>query len=214
MVKTELKYRLAIFDMDGTLVDSFPWFLSVVNSVADRHGFKRIEDHEIELLRGKGSREILGHLRVPLWKLPAIARDMRKLKSESLHRIALFPCVPEMLQNLVKRGIELAIVSSDSEANVRAALAAEAGIIAHFACGASLFGKSQKFRRILRRAGAAPAEVIAIGDEIRDAEAAASAGISFGAVTWGYAQPEALRRLAPALVFDTVGDIVAKTANA
>jgi phosphoglycolate phosphatase len=206
-----MRYRLAIFDMDGTLVDSFPWFLSVVNSVADRHGFKRIEDHEIDQLRGKGSREILMHLRVPMWKLPAIARDLRKLKSESLHRIPLFPGVPEMLQNLVERGIELAIVSSDSEANVRAALAAEARIISHFACGASLFGKSQKFRRTIRRAGAAPAGVIAIGDEIRDAEAAASAGISFGAVTWGYARPEALRRLAPALVFDTVEDIVVKT---
>src|SRR3954463_14274177 len=124
--KAELKCRLAIFDMDGTLVDSFPWFLSVVNSVADRHGFRRIEHHEIDRLRDKGSREILSHLRVPLWKLPAIARDMRKLKSESLHRIPLFPGVPQMLQNLVERGTELAVVSSDSEANVRAALAAEA----------------------------------------------------------------------------------------
>ena len=56
--------------------------------------------------------------------------------------------------------------------------------------------------------------MIAIGDEVRDAEAAASAGIDFGAVTWGYARPETLRKLAPALVFDTIEDIVAKTVNA
>jgi phosphoglycolate phosphatase-like HAD superfamily hydrolase len=123
-----LKYRLAIFDMDGTLADSFPWLLSVVNSVADRHGFRRIEDHEIDRLRGKDSREILMHLRVPLWKLPAIARDMRRRKSESLDRIPLFQGVPRMLQRLIDGGIELAIVSSDSEANVRAALAADARI--------------------------------------------------------------------------------------
>ena len=31
------KYKLAIFDLDGTLSDSFPWFLRVVNSIADKH---------------------------------------------------------------------------------------------------------------------------------------------------------------------------------
>ena len=200
--------------MDGTLMDSIPWFRSVVNSVADKHHFKRIEDHEVGELRGKNSREILAHLRVPIWKLPAIARDLRKLKSESLHEISLFPGVPAMLQSLVDGGIRLAIVSSDSEANVRAALGGEARIISHFACGASLFGKARKFRQTVRRMAAAPAEVIAIGDEVRDAEAASSAGISFGAVNWGYATPETLARLAPALMFDTVEDIVAKTVGA
>ena len=29
-------YALAIFDLDGTLVDSFPWFLTHVNGIADR----------------------------------------------------------------------------------------------------------------------------------------------------------------------------------
>lgn len=29
-----MRYRLAIFDFDGTLADSFPWFATVVNDVA------------------------------------------------------------------------------------------------------------------------------------------------------------------------------------
>ena len=37
-----MTYRLAIFDFDGTLADSFPFFLSVFNTIADRHGFRRI----------------------------------------------------------------------------------------------------------------------------------------------------------------------------
>jgi phosphoglycolate phosphatase-like HAD superfamily hydrolase len=37
------KYKLAIFDLDGTLSDSLPWFLRVVNSIADKHRFRRIE---------------------------------------------------------------------------------------------------------------------------------------------------------------------------
>jgi len=34
-----MPYKLAIFDFDGTLSDSFAWFLSVINSVADKHKF-------------------------------------------------------------------------------------------------------------------------------------------------------------------------------
>ncbi len=47
-----MKYKLAIFDFDGTLADSFPWFLSVFNTVADRYRFKRVEQHEGPALRG------------------------------------------------------------------------------------------------------------------------------------------------------------------
>ena len=31
----------------------YPWFRRVVNSIADKHRFKRIEDNDVEMLRGK-----------------------------------------------------------------------------------------------------------------------------------------------------------------
>lgn len=75
-------YKLAIFDLDGTLSDSLPWFRGVVNSFADKHGFRRIEDGDHEMLRGKSSREIIAWLEVPFWRMPLIAADMRRLKSQ------------------------------------------------------------------------------------------------------------------------------------
>ena len=63
-------------------------------------------------------------------------------------------------------------------------------------------------RRVVKRAGVAPSEAIAIGDEVRDLEAARGAGIAFGAVTWGYAAEEALRAREPDVVFEKVGDVV------
>ena len=51
-----MPYSLAIFDLDGTLADSFPWFLRNVNDVADRFGFRRIEENDVEELRHAGSR--------------------------------------------------------------------------------------------------------------------------------------------------------------
>jgi phosphoglycolate phosphatase len=200
-------YRLVIFDLDGTLSDSFPWFLTVVNSFADKHGFRRIESHEIETLRGKSSREIITSLKVPYWKLPAIGADMRRLKAQHMHEIPLFAGIPEMLRDLVAKGVVTALVSSDNEANARAALGVHASLIHHYNCGASLFGKASKYTRVMKAAGIAARETLSIGDEVRDAEAARKAGIDFAAVSWGYARVEALREHAPVTVFDRVGAI-------
>ena len=33
-----MRYSLAIFDLDGTLADRFPWLLRHVNDIADKSG--------------------------------------------------------------------------------------------------------------------------------------------------------------------------------
>jgi phosphoglycolate phosphatase len=80
-------------------------------------------------------------------------------------------------------------------------------LFSHFDCSASLFGKPAKFRRVIRRAGVEPAQVIAIGDEVRDIEAARAVGIACGAVCWGYAAPAALRALGPDFMFAQINEI-------
>jgi phosphoglycolate phosphatase len=208
-----MSYRLVIFDLDGTLSDSLPWFLRNVNGLADRFGFLRIEDGDVESLRHSGAREILRRLQVPSWKLPAIARHMRRMKAADLDGIPLFPGAAAMLRSLHGSGVTLALVTSDHEVNARRQLGDSAGLIAHYDCGASLFGKAAKFRRIVSRAGVDPTRALAIGDELRDIEAARSAGIRCAAVTWGFAAPAALRELAPDVVFERMEDIAAALAG-
>ena len=138
---------------------------------ADKHRFKRIQDNDVEMLRGKSSRAIIKYLHVPMWRIPVIARDMRRLKSESINTIPLFTGVDLMLQELSQLGVALAVVSSDAESNARKALGEHAELISQFACGASLFGKAAKFKVILKRTGIAATNAICIGDELRDGEA-------------------------------------------
>ncbi len=202
-----MRYSFVIFDLDGTLVDSFPWFQRNLNDVADRFGFRRVAADDVEALRHAGTRDILKRLDVPLWKVPMIARHMRRLKTAHIAEIALFDGVDSMLRTLADAGVRLALVSSDSEANVRRQLGESVALFGDFDCGAGIFGKPAKFRRILARAAVDAAQAIAIGDESRDIEAARGVGIACGAVTWGYAAPEALKALGPDVVFETMDDI-------
>lgn len=204
------KYRLAIFDLDGTLSDSFPWFLRALDLLADQRRIRRIAPGEIDILRAMSLQQLFAALGVSRWRLPGIIRDMRRLKSESLHEIALFIGTEPMLRALHDGGIKLAMVSSDSEANVRRSLGGAAELMSCFACGASLSGKPKKFRRVLNALKIPAHEAIYIGDEIRDGDAAAAAGMDFGAVSWGYNTAEALQKRAPALMFADPKDIADK----
>jgi phosphoglycolate phosphatase len=202
-----MPYSLVIFDLDGTLADSFPWFRRNLNAIAKRYRFRSVAEEDVDMLRHASTREILDYLKVRRWMMPLIARHMRKLKTADAASIPLFEGVGAMLGILATNGIRLALVSSDTEDNARAKLGDLAALFSDFDCSASIFGKAQKFRRVIRRAGVDPREVIAIGDETRDIEAARLAGIACGAVTWGYAAPKALIDRGPDLVFGRMEEI-------
>ncbi|MGF3025334.1 HAD hydrolase-like protein [Methylobacterium aquaticum] len=197
-------YRLVILDFDGTLADTFPWFARVLPGVADRYGFRRPAAQEVETLRALEARAVLRHLEVPGWKLPLIARHMRGLAARDAADLALFPGIPMLLARLRAGGLRLALVSSNREDVVRRVLGPEsAGLIELYACGAAVSGKARRFRAVVRASGVPRAQVLCLGDELRDHDAAARAGLAFGAVTWGYTRAEALAAAGPAHLFPT-----------
>lgn len=210
-----MRYRLVIFDFDGTLADSFPWFLRVLDDAARRYRFRPVEAGELERLRGLGAREVMRHLRVAPWKVPMIASYMRRRLAEDAASPALFPGIDEVLRELAASGATLAVVTSNSEANVRRVLGSEnAARFRAFECGASILGKAKRFRRVLRRTGIPAHQALCVGDEIRDAEAARVSGIPFSAVLWGYTSEAALRDQCPAHLFRTPGEIPAAILHA
>ena len=116
------RYRLAIFDFDGTLADSLPWFRASFQDMIARFDLAPVRDDEVEGLRGMSAREIMARLNVSMWQLPAIVSDMRKRKLAAASETSLFAGIPAMLSDLQRLGIKTAIVSSDSEASVRQVL--------------------------------------------------------------------------------------------
>jgi phosphoglycolate phosphatase len=204
-----MRYALAIFDFDGTLADTFPFFLSVFNRIADKHGFSRIDVDKVDSMRHYSTREMMRHVNMPAWKLPLASRSFMDLMKENVDGIVLFDGIADALRELSRNGVQLAVVSSNSEHNVRKVLGEElAGLFGQFECGMSIFGKASRIRAVLKNAGVAAGEAIYIGDQGTDAEAAQKVKVAFGAVHWGYATIEALRRHRPLVEFETPGELV------
>ena len=204
-----MRYQLAIFDFDGTLADSFPFFLQAQHALAERHGFAKVQAHEVEAMRAKPVSDLIRDAGLPLWKLPKVAADFRAMMRDA-DGIAAFAGVPAMLAALQDAGVALAVLTSNAKDNVRRVLGdADHDRFAHVDGGMSMLGKASRLRAMCRRAGVAPAQAIYIGDQDSDGEAARDAGLAFGAVAWGYGAPAVLRRCGPAHEFAAPADIVA-----
>jgi len=197
---------MVIFDFDGTLADSFGWFLAVLDDVAKRYRFRRVRPEEVADFRRLDARQILDRLALPRWKLPLVAAHMRSLQAKA--DIRLFPGIPALLDDLSRSGLRLALVSSNAAANVRRTLGPDTlARFDHLDCGAGVFGKAGRLKTVLRRAGLAAAQTIAVGDEIRDIDAARACGIATGAVSWGYTDGDALAAHSPDFLVHSLDDL-------
>jgi phosphoglycolate phosphatase len=154
---------------------------------------------------------MIAHTGLPAWKVPRVALHFRRLMAEHAGSIRVFAGVDALLTRLHEAGVRIAVLTSNGEDNVRAILGpALAPLVADYECGAALFGKARRLRRVVARAGLPDAQVLAIGDELRDLDAARGCGIAFGAVSWGFTTAPSLAAAAPDYLFETP-EHIAKT---
>lgn len=207
--------RLAIFDFDGTLADTFPWFAGVLGEMAARHGFRAPAPEEEAALRRLDARGVMAALGIPAWKLPLLARDMRRAMGEAAGQLALFEGIAPMLVDLHDGGLRLAIATSNAEPTVRQVLGpALAGRFEAYSCGNSLFGKARKLKAICRDLDVPLAQAVYVGDELRDLHAARQAGLRCYTVAWGFTDPAALRAGGPDAVPATPAELGARLTGA
>jgi phosphoglycolate phosphatase len=203
-----VKYKLLIFDFDGTLADTYPWFTSIMNQVADKYRFRHVSESEYETLREFSAKQLMQHLGIPLWKTLFISSHIRRLMARDLQKISLFDGVDGLLTRLFGGGVTLAVVSSNSSHNVHSVLGPDnASLISHYECGVSVFSKTSRLKKIIRMSGKKQSETMYIGDEIRDLEAAQKAKVTFGAVSWGYNKSSSLAERSPDKLFATLQEI-------
>ncbi|CAJ0680361.1 Phosphoglycolate phosphatase [Ralstonia mannitolilytica] len=209
LTPARMPYRLIAFDFDGTLADSFDAFVDALNAAATKHGFHRLEGARLAQARGASARDVMRLLHVPLWKAPAITLEMRQQMRERIAQTQLFDGVADTLGALAGRGVRLAIATSNAEDNVRAVLGPATRWVHHYSCGISVFGKARKLAALTASTRVRPEDVLYVGDEMRDADAARAAGIAFRGVAWGYTAPDALQRHAGAPLLRRPEDLLA-----
>ncbi|MDQ7015457.1 MAG: HAD-IA family hydrolase [Gammaproteobacteria bacterium] len=187
-----------IFDFDGTLADSLQTAITVINRLAKMYDFCAIHPLELTSLREKSALEIVRHLQIPILKVPLIAQKARQMMRSEQQKIRPINGIPIILHTLKSRGRTLGLLSSNSEENLRLFNQYHKLELFDFISGTSpLWGKAQHLKRLLKEHKLPRQEVIMVGDELRDIEAARQCGIKIAAVSWGYNSYEALQEAQP-----------------
>jgi len=201
---------LVVFDFDGTVADSLTESLAAYNRVAPRLRLRQVKKREVSELRGLGAGRLMTALGIPMWKLPRLILAVRAELMDHVGAIKPVPGIRAAIRALSSLGYRLAIVTANSKTNVHAFLARhDLQLFGTIVAGASVFGKANRLRRLLKAAGTDASTSVYIGDTPPDIRAARDAGTSAIAVTWGFFAREPLAEEAPNALIESPADLPA-----
>lgn len=199
-------YSAAIFDLDGTLLDTLDDLAAATNATLAAYGFPVRTREEVRLFVGNGVEKLMeralpdGHATVA--HLPdGSSADFGALLADFKSRYAAccedctrpYPGIPALLAALRDAGIPVAVVSNKFDAAVKALSAAYFGDLIPVAVG-ERDGVRKKpapdtvfeaLRLLGVPADGTPSPVY-IGDSDVDIATAAAAGLPCISVTWGF----------------------------
>lgn len=201
--------KLLIFDFDGTIADTFEAGYEIFNKLADELGYRQVNREELQQLRAMSTLEALRYTNIPLRRMGKVAqRGCQELVSR-IDGILPFPTAAQTLHELHRHGYRLCIITSNTRENVARFLRNHDLEIFEFVwSSAMVLGKTREICNVLRHQELQSGEVILIGDETRDIEAAQSAGIPVIAISSGYATRAALEKARPTALVDTFSELL------
>lgn len=188
------KIDAVLFDLDGTLIDTAPDMVAVLNQMQRDYGEDPLSYEEA---RANVSNGAIGLLRLAF---PAAAEsDFETLHHEYLERYEgsvctesrLYPDMPELLDALDARECPWGVVTNKPQRMTDPLLAA-LGLTSRLCCAVS--GDTLPQRKPdpaplllgCQRAGTAPQRTVYVGDAARDMQAGRAAGMPTIAAAYGY----------------------------
>ena len=198
-----------IFDMDGTIADSFDY---VSDFLVQQAHMAPLSDEQKKSLHGLSIREMASKLGYHWWDAPRLFIHGRRLMKRSIRgrRLQSFTGMTEVIHKLHNEGHELFVLSTNSLRNVHHFLD-EQKIHQYFLeiyAGVGVFGKASGLRQLLKDQHLGAAETVYVCDELRDIEAAQSVGVRTVAVTWGFAKRVNLVAMKPTALADTPTELM------
>lgn len=210
--------RVAIFDCDGTLVDSGATIAEALGMTFEERGMPVPPRHISRRVIGLSLVEAMASL-VPEAKLAdhlALAErykiHFQGLRAAGLVDEPLYPGILDLLDALEHGGWLLAVATGKSDRGLRHCLDAH-GLHARFVSLQTGDRHPSKphpsmIEEVLADSGAAAADCLMIGDTSYDMEMAMAAGALPVGVSWGYHEPDELIWAGAAIVAEQPSDIV------
>ena len=198
-----MRYRLIVFDWDGTLLDSAGGIAECIQEAARDLGLpvpaRDTASHVIGLGLHASLRSAVPSL--PEAQYREFAEAYRRHFLARQDSMALFPGVRELLQELSAAGHRLAVATGKSRRGLDHALETTAlrRLFAATRCADETDPKPHPamLLELMEQLAVAPAQSLMVGDTSHDLEMARSAGVDAVAVSYGAHPGEALRALAP-----------------
>lgn len=189
---------IAVFDLDGTLVDTAPDLLDSLNHCLSQAGLETVDPLALRRYVGQGGRVMIERAFEAQQKLLSpeqldwlVGLFLEHYGSNMPGHSQFYAGVLPALDRLAASGFMLAVCTNKFEA-LAIKLLAELGEADRFAaiCGGDTFAFRKPDPRHLvetiLRAGGDPSRCVMVGDSRADIEAAKAAGIPVIAVDFGY----------------------------
>jgi phosphoglycolate phosphatase len=207
------RFRLLVFDWDGTLADSTAIIAGAIQQACTDLGLPVPDDTAARYVIGLGLADAMRHVAptLPLSEHPRLSERYRHHYLARDPEIPLFEGAREMLDELHARGFLLAIATGKSRAGLTRALAQQ-GLTHRFVasrCADEGFPKPHPdmLLALMDRCGTEPSETLMIGDTTHDLELARNAGASALAVTYGAHGADGFAGFAPLATVTSVAQL-------
>jgi phosphoglycolate phosphatase-like HAD superfamily hydrolase len=175
-----------IFDLDGTLADTFPVIFTAFREVTAEYLGRELSDAEIVATFGPSEVGIIQRLVPDRWEA-CLAAYLAAYDRAHVLCPTPFPGIDEALALLRRRGAGLAVVTGKGPASAALSLR-HLGILDRFdvveAGAPEAAIKPRSIARVLDRWRALPAHVAYVGDAVADVAAAHAAGVLAIAAAW------------------------------
>ena len=190
-----MKYDTYIFDLDGTLLDTLQDLAASVNYALRQHAMPEHSIDDIRRFVGNGVRKLMERAvpdgaQNPLFE-SAFAMFRQYYMQHSLDTTRPYDGIPEMLDELKRRGCRMAVVSNKMMAATQELIAhffpqIEVAIGEHEAEGIRKKPAPDTVREALRQLGVTTKNAVYVGDSDVDIETAYNSGLPCISVLWGF----------------------------
>ena len=194
-----MRYRLVLFDLDGTLLDTLDDLSEAVNHALGLRGLPGHTRDEYMKMVGHGIRNLVKQA-LPEDKqaddalIDSALADFKAYYTAHIDvHTRPYPGMQEVVTSLHEAGVQMAVASNKFQEGAEY-------LIRKFFPGipfAAVLGNRPGFPlkpdpeivgEVLRRTGIRPEDAVLVGDSPTDMKTAANGGIASIAVTWGYRQ--------------------------